>query len=394
MRIKQQILIIILFIAGIGLTGCIYKSDNNMQNIKTSQLSAPSLSWDNGKISWNSIDNASKYEVSLNNEISYTYETSINIDVSEKLKHYDIKVKSISENPNYINSVFSNELKFDTIKLHTPYVSYKINHSKHLVSLNWVISSLYADSYEMYLNGSYHSTIYSCDITFKESNIADNIVCTYDLRGEIFNTGRNEFCFKAISNNKYYLSSNNSNVLWLEKNSQYTNIRVENGQLLYNSNLVYNIDYDAVTEEYDFPVINKDVPESHSAINPIDYTLWSDPVYVNLYRIHYPKIIGCNSNSNFISITIQGYDPRYVGTNPKKQLGYDYNKIEFIFYINESTYFSITKDSNCLDEEIFTIQKEEITNNNYSISNIKKIGVVAHKDGYVSSKNYIYEIGS
>lgn len=393
---KVFILVITIFICSI-ISGCANNNKNSNSDTSNSvQLSAPVPTWNNGVISWDSVDNASKYEVSINNIISYTYETEIKIDVSTSLQHYDIKIKSISEDLNYTNSEFSDELSFDTLKLYSPNLSYTINHSAHLVTLNWKTSNLYADFYELYLNGAYHSKISSSDINSyvneNESYIINNITCSYSLNGDIFSVGTNQFYIKAISNNKYYLPSNNSNIMSLNKNSQYTNIRVENGQLLYNDNSIYNIDYDMVTKDYNFPVINKEIPDSTSVIDPKEHTLWSDPVYVNIYRIHYPKIIECIKNTDSIDITIQGYDPSYVGTEHKKTLGYDYDKIEFIFFLDTVKQFSIIKNSNCLDEEIFILTKLELVNNNCSIEDINKISIIAHKDGYVSSKIFTFNI--
>ena len=393
---KVFILVITIFICSI-ISGCANNNKNSNSDTSNSvQLSAPVPTWNNGVISWDSVDNASKYEVSINNIISYTYETEIKIDVSTSLQHYDIRIKSISEDLNYTNSEFSDELSFDTLKLYSPNLSYTINHSAHLVTLNWKTSNLYADFYELYLNGAYHSKISSSDINSyvneNESYIINNITCSYSLNGDIFSVGTNQFYIKAISNNKYYLPSNNSNIMSLNKNSQYTNIRVENGQLLYNDNSIYNIDYDMVTKDYNFPVINKEIPDSTSVIDPKEHTLWSDPVYVNIYRIHYPKIIECIKNIDSIDITIQGYDPSYVGTEHKKTLGYDYDKIEFIFFLDTVKQFSIIKNSNCFDEEIFILTKLELVNNNCSIENINKISIIAHKDGYVSSKIFTFNI--
>ena len=393
---KVFILVITIFICSI-ISGCANNNKNSNADTSNSvQLSAPVPTWNNGVISWDSVDNASKYEVSINNIISYTYETEIKIDVSTSLQHYDIKIKSISEDLNYTNSEFSDELSFDTLKLYSPNLSYTINHSAHLVTLNWKTSNLYADFYELYLNGAYHSKISSSDINSyvneNESYIINNITCSYSLNGDIFSVGTNQFYIKAISNNKYYLPSNNSNIMSLNKNSQYTNIRVENGQLLYNDNSIYNIDYDMVTKDYNFPVINKEIPDSTSVIDPKEHTLWSDPVYINIYRIHYPKIIECIKNTDSIDITIQGYDPSYVGTEHKKTLGYDYDKIEFIFFLDTVKQFSIIKNSNCLDEEIFILTKLELVNNNCSIEDINKISIIAHKDGYVSSKIFTFNI--
>lgn len=387
----------ILIISSTIFVGCGNNDDNNnTQNAEPTKLSAPVLSWNNGTISWDAVDNAAKYEISLNNEISYTYDTSLNINVTNNLSHYDIKVKSISESLDYTNSDFCEELKFDTIKLDKPNLSYTIKHSEHLISLTWNMTNLYADYYELYLNGNFHSTISLDEIETQvnedEWYVQNNITCSYDLKGEIFNIGRNDFYIKALSNNIYYLNSDESNDLWLNKNSPYTNIRVENGELLYNDSSIYNIDYDAVNIDYNFPVINKEIPEKQSVVNPKDYTLWSDPVYVNIYRIHSPKIIDYQSNLNSINITIQGYDPTYAGTEHKNKLGYDYDKIDFIFYINDSVQFTITKNSNCLDEEIFTFEKNEIENKNCSINDIKKISIKAHKDGFVSSKIFTYTI--
>ena len=395
--IKRLFIVSIIIICSFIIIGCSNKNNNTSPEPQGPiKLSAPILTWDNGTISWNAVDNATKYEVSLNNEITYTYNTSINVDISNNIKHYDVKVKSISEDLNYINSNFSEELKFDTIKLYTPNnLLYKINHSEHKVLLSWRVKDLYADSYELYINGNYHSSIPSNEIDIQinenESYIANNIVCSYNLDGKLFNVGRNSFYIKAVSNNKFYLNSDDSASLWIIKNTQYSNIRVENGQLLYNDNSVYTIDHDAVTEDYNFPVINKEF-QKESYINYADYTLWSEPVYVNIYKIHWPRIIDCNKNANSINITIQGYDPDFVGNEPKKILGYDYDKLEFIFYINDVISFSIIKNSDCLDEEIFIINKSEIESKNYFLKEIVKIGVIAHKEGYVSSKIFTYKI--
>ena len=321
-----------------------------------------------------------------------TYNTNISIDISSVLKHYEIKVKSISEKANCLNSEFSEVLEFDTIKLDTPKISYQIDNTENLVVLNWRIMNLCFDSYELYIHEKYCLNIPLEDITIKfnedETYLENNILCTYAISGKLFNAGRNEFYIKAVSNNKYYFNSENSRALWLYKNYPYTNIRIENGKLLYNIDSEYEINYTALTEDFDFPVINKEILDR----NLSDHTLWSDPIYVNLYKIHYPRIIHYSTNTAIVVIRIQGYDPCYVGSDPKRLLGYDYNKIEFRFYVNSSTFFSVTRDSNCLDEETFILSSNEINNGRVSTNDIKKVEVVAHKNGYVSSDVYTYEI--
>lgn len=363
------------------------------KDTKPSRLDSPELFWVDSTIKWNYIENASKYEIVINDEIIYTYNNYIDIEVNTQIKNYKVKVKSISENNNYLNSDFSQELEFNTIKLYKPQIYILINNESHTVTVNWTTNNRLADSYKFIINDNEEKIVSVDEILITEDEYKKNLIenyidCSYTLQGELFDVGNNTIKIQAQSDNKYYLSSEVSNSYAFYKNPQYTNIRVENGLLKYGENSIYNTEiWDAITPDYDFPVINKENTPNYTSISD-NRLLWSDPVYVNIYKIHSPKIVEHNINQNKLELTIQGYDPQYVGNEHKSILGYDYNKLKVIVYTSAFS-FTYYVDSKCLDIENIIV---DLSTNNISPSNVRKIELVAMKENYISSKIVEYRL--
>ncbi|MBQ4558420.1 MAG: hypothetical protein IJA61_03490 [Clostridia bacterium] len=390
---KIFLIILVMVFIPICLTAC--KDNNTTQPLDTkpARLDSPELLWVDSTIKWNCIENASKYEIVINDKVIYTYNNYIDIEVNTQIKNYKVKVKSISENNNYLNSDFSQELEFNTIKLYKPQIYILINNESHTVTVNWTTNNRLADSYKFIINDNEEKIVSVDEIFITEDehmkNLIENYIeCSYTLQGELFDVGNNTIKIQAQSDNKYYLSSEVSNSYAFYKNPQYTNIRVENGLLKYGENSIYNTEiWDAITPDYDFPVINKENTPNYTSISD-NRLLWSDPVYVNIYKIHSPKIVEHNINQNKLELTIQGYDPQYVGNENKSILGYDYNKLKVIVYTSAFS-FTYYVDSKCLDIEKIIV---DLSTNNISPSNVRKIELVAMKENYISSKIVEYRL--
>lgn len=378
---KIFIITFMLVIFPILMVGCSNKNVNN--NNVPLKLEAPTIKWDSGRIYWDKIDNASKYELSINGNISYTYNNYIELEISNNIKSYSIKVKSISESNLFLNSDFSNKLSFDTKKLKQPSSStYSINNTNHLVSFNIPNHDYNTDYYEVKINETIHP-IFKDEFILTETPI--NYSCQFAVDTSNFVEGENIVTFSAKSINKYYIESESSNILTLFKNAPYRNVRIEDGKIKYEKDFSYDVSfYDAIISNTElFPVINKD---KFSDSISLEKTIWSDPVFINAYKIRNPKILSCTLENYILSFTLQGYDPNYAGSD-KKLIGFDYDKIKIIVFNYDFEIATYTLDSSCLDIESFQInlkQFDELT--------ISSISVAAQKDGYIDSNYSSFKI--
>ena len=385
-KLKFLVLFLLLVSSVIFAVGC---TDNQANLTNPTKLSTPVLMWENGLIKWEAIDNASKYEVSINDQIIYTYKTQIELEISTTKRNYKVKVKSISESADFLNSDFSDVLDFETVKLSSPTnLRYEIDNNSHKVNIIWSITDYNADIYQLKINEKIYNLSANL-IEIKENTntsfVSNNLLCKYTINGELFDVGINEISMQARSFNKYFLSSDITNSLrTLYKNPQLTNIRVKDGTLKYGDNNVYDTSiWDAIIDTEPFAVINKE--------NSSETVLWSDPSYVNIYKIHAPQIIECEKSTSGILVKLQGYDPSFVGDD-KRDIGYDYDKIEIRIYCTiSSSPFCLYVDSKCLDEETLFFNYSDISSSWFDQSKVYKFEIIAHKNGYIDSKEIEYK---
>lgn len=214
-KFKFLFLFILLIMPAIILCGCGGETNETQNPIK---LSEPVLSWEDGKINWTPVANAVKYEISINDEISYSYNTFINLNITSQKTSYNIKVKSISEDHKYLNSEFSQPMIFDTLKLVTPYtIIGQIDNQKDMVKFTWNINNLnelYVDYFIFAIN-NYSYNIPIGDITIKNQSLG-NTTYEYSFSKSVFQQGKNIITIKSYSDNSYFLSSDISNCLEIE----------------------------------------------------------------------------------------------------------------------------------------------------------------------------------
>lgn len=380
-KLNLLFLFVLLIIPVALFCGCNGGNSNNSDK-EPIQLSKPILIWEEGKITWAAVENAAKYEISFNDQISYSYNTFIDVGVTNYREDYRIKVKSISENPKFLNSDFSELLTFNTLKLASSNLSKKIDNQNHKVTFAWGINynnELYIDEYEFLINNKSYIIPFS-DVTITNQPYTNTATYTFD--GNIFVAGKNSVTIQSKSDNPYYLSSDISTPIEVVKNPTPTNIRLENDHIVYDENSIFDTSqWDAIFDNSDFPIVNK---------SGID-NLWSEPAYIRVYKIHAPKIINCEKTSSNISFTIEGFDHYYSGTN-KRDSGFDYDTIEVSLYCTNSlSPIVIYLDSQCLDIETFNIGLSEITQSWFNMSNVTQLSIVARKTGYLPSKAVIYK---
>ena len=322
---KNFIFLFVVCLFSLVLVAC--SQDNSDKNELTIKLKSHIIEWDYGKVLWEKVDNASKYEISINDTIVYTYNNYIELNISTDTQNYHIKVKSISESNLYLNSDFSNELHFATKQLKQPIsLSFTINNNDNIVIFHSYNHDYDTDYYTIQVNDEIF-TICKKDFTITESAVGYN--CEFSIDSKNFMTGENQITILAESLNKYYLTSEQSNSLTIYKNSPYTNVRIEDGAIKYGVDSIYDVSfYTFISDTEPFPIINK---EKYSESIPSGITIWSEPVYINAYKINDPTILSCSLNDYILSLTIEGYDPRFAGNN-KKLIGFDYNKIEITIY--------------------------------------------------------------
>lgn len=92
-NIKRVISLLMMLVLAIALGGC----------TKKQTLDTPVISLNEAILSWNSIDNASKYEVNVNGDKFET--TKLEYDLSYIKAHtFNIKVRAIGDNKKYLDS--------------------------------------------------------------------------------------------------------------------------------------------------------------------------------------------------------------------------------------------------------------------------------------------------
>lgn len=179
---------IILGLLGLGFVfSACQKQEETKETIK---LSTPSLVVDNKIVSWSKVDNASKYEIIID-DISYGTTSELSYDFSEyAIGSYNIQVRAMSGNTKeYKNSSLSTKtlVTISPIKLKTPVLFVK----NKVVGWNEI---KYVDNYEVYLDNTLISTQATTTYTIEPTEYKDYVVSV-----------------KAITNKEGYISSDMSN---------------------------------------------------------------------------------------------------------------------------------------------------------------------------------------
>lgn len=197
---------------------CACNNSATPSNTTTIQLKTPVVSYSKGIISWNEIENADKYELSLDNEIIITYNNTYTIQVGTTHEAHEVKVKSVSEKPNFLNSVFSQSIHFETYQLESPkYQIVSISENRTTISIN--IDS--AGDYEnIFINNQF---------------LQQNSAPTLTLTNSMFNVGENILSIYSCSNNMNICDSSPLS-LSVYKNSEFENLRLKEEQILYTEN--------------------------------------------------------------------------------------------------------------------------------------------------------------
>lgn len=177
-------------------------------------LDVPTVQYNKGVISWNKIDKANKYELSINDNIATTYDNEYTLPVLTVPVKYTIKVKAISETPNYIVSEFSKPITFETYMLPT------VETGKF--SYNQDIS-------EVTIPVSYKGN--RCDLYINEQYIKSYTETSLTLNNDQFNSGENTIELKTSTNSKNICDSASKRIT-VYKNYDFDNIKLKNGDII------------------------------------------------------------------------------------------------------------------------------------------------------------------
>ena len=183
-------------------------------HIRTLISNVPTVQYNKGVISWNKIDKANKYELSINDNIATTYDNEYTLPVLTVPVKYTIKVKAISETPNYIVSEFSKPITFETYMLPT------VETGKF--SYNQDIS-------EVTIPVSYKGN--RCDLYINEQYIKSYTETSLTLNNDQFNSGENTIELKTSTNSKNICDSASKRIT-VYKNYDFDNIKLKNGDII------------------------------------------------------------------------------------------------------------------------------------------------------------------
>lgn len=177
-------------------------------------LDTPTVQYNKGVISWSKIDKANKYELSINDNITITYDNSYTLPVLTVPVKYTIKVKAISETKNYIVSEFSKPITFETYML--PMVETgKFSYNQ--------------DMSEVTIPVSYKGN--RCDLYINEQYIKSNSDTAFTLNNDQFISGENTIELTTSSNNKNICDSVSKRIT-VYKNFDFDNIELKDGDII------------------------------------------------------------------------------------------------------------------------------------------------------------------
>lgn len=234
-----------IFFLSVLLAGAFLLSacNDNAENIDGSgtdnyKLATPKITCANGIIYWDEIKNADKYEVSVNDVIATSYVCSYELPFSADSKDFEVKVKAISEE--YRDSEFSKTLSFSAkIILPIETLSVEIMNENDTVSISWAETN--CTDYMVSINDKQFSTQSTTFLTSSDEYIS----------------GVNTISVQPEGNDYDIIPA--PTTATVEKSlplNDMTDIRIEDGKLLYGENSVYDTSFIPAGENYTFTLSN------------------------------------------------------------------------------------------------------------------------------------------
>lgn len=332
------------------------------------RLDTPIVSYENGIISWDAVDNADKYEIEINGAVEITYSTNYSLHVTHNSIHYNVRVKAVSESPNYLNSSFSDVLNFDTYYLSSPSVTNIIKSNDNVsASIEVDYSSEFLD---VLINGNLYTTLDDGETTLLLNNIN-------------FADGYNSLDLVARSDNNYIIASYPT-TLSIYKYADHENLRIENEKLLYTEN---GIDKEYVLEfcgAGEWTIRNY---QDKALFPRAQIVFASDGVKMFFTKIHPATIIECvytespDRSSDTLYLKLRNFEPNFVGEDDSF-FGYDYDRIEVILRYGS---FTISYMSDMITLSDYTEYTFTFDFTDRLPPTITSIDVILHKDGNIAS---------
>lgn len=211
----------LFLIFAVACTSMPHDSDNDENHSTAQQLNPPKVFYENGTISWDAVENADKYEVSINNKIFVTYDCFYQLPITKNILFYTVKVKSISESK--MDSVFSTPLTFSARLLpEVTNLSMAFNHNADEYILSWNQSD--CEKYTIFINENKFVT--------EKNNLTTH--------SSDYITGENVVSVLPLGNTYDVIPK--ATILYVEKSlpfSDVSNIHIENGNLVFGKNQIY-----------------------------------------------------------------------------------------------------------------------------------------------------------
>lgn len=357
---KKLAFILFSFIFLVCAVSCSSQNPDTSENhSKPQMLDTPKVSYKNGTVFWDAIQNADKYEVSINNKIFITYNSFYHLPITNNTLSYTVKVKSVSESKK--DSYFSKPLTFSARLLpQITNLSMSFNHIADEYILSWNPSD--CEKYKIYINGNINVTENSSLITHSSNYV----------------TGENVISVFPVGNTYDVIPE--AATLYLEKSQPFpdvSNIRIEDGNLIYGKNHIYE-GYIPEGKTIDFCLSNIE-----------DGKIKSDGPICSVERVLSPKMdsytygySSMESNTlisvNFKIITEISCDNVYIELIQN-------NKV----ILNSKEHGSIMRGGDGLSYQIWTIT---IKTNGYYIPHNTYANVTAFKAGCVNSPTVKYNL--
>lgn len=236
---KKTFFLSVLLAGTLFISAC---SSNNKDTggteTDTARLDTPKISYTDGTVCWDEVQNADKYEVSVNDAINITYNCSYPLPLSYESQDFKIKVKAVSED--YRDSEFSKTLSFSAkIILPIETLSVEIMNENDTVSISWAETN--CTEYIVSINDKQFRTKSSTFLTSSDEYISGVNAISVQPEG-----------------NEYDIIPNPATTT-VEKSlplNDMTDIRIEDGKLLYGENYVYDTSFIPAGENYTFTLSN------------------------------------------------------------------------------------------------------------------------------------------
>ena len=348
---KKCIFILIIFISlPLFLMGCAKnnKANNIIDNTKPDKimLSSPVLYWHENMVCWDEISNASYYEIDINGEVSTTLNNYFDIDITNALQTYNVKVKSVSNSGIYIDSNYSQILTLQTQQLLTPYIyttsgdhDFEINADGNAGTIKFTTFDN-TDYIKLYVNDNEY--VFDC-------------INEISITSEMCKPGNNIIRIQACSYNKLFFNSDYLTTTISKEDTPF-NVRVQDGNIMYDLSTKYqNKYYDYLGYGYiSVPVIK------HHYLN----TLNSSPVYIDVYRTRPLDTYRVNCVLDYENNEQRCTAPLRTNLSSSNLTGADYNKLEIIVYTYQGDNIIFDVDTQNIQQEVnfsvstlYTIQK-------------------------------------